>query len=52
MDRYILHKTALPKHQKLKTMEDPFTGNNLGWMYKTLFGKWGVSAKLLLFLGC
>lgn len=42
---YILHKTALPKHQKLKTMEDPFTGNNLGWMYKTLFGKWGEASK-------
>lgn len=37
---YVCHKSALPKHKKLKTVEDPFTETNGMWFYSWL-GKLG-----------
>lgn len=31
---FVVHKSALSKHQKLKTTEDPFAGKNGVWMYE------------------
>jgi len=44
---YVLHKDALPKHQKLKTWEDPFVASNARWMY-SWFGSWGQKSMQLI----